>query len=196
MNSVVSVTLPSTPIVDKDGRLTFPWIKWFQAVGQNINEGFDPQGNYQGPIGSHATIVGREFLATIVQHLSDAGIIDAAGLPAATPAAQGAVFMPAGATNNNLGSAAIRPATDFDPSGAAATAQANAQAFATTAANTAQSNAETFAANASNIGTGTLDTNRLGGLSAVIVTAKLTGGGTNGSMTFTNGLLTAQTPAT
>lgn len=35
-----------------------------------------------------------------------------------------------------------------------------------------------------------------GGISVVITTAKLTAGGTNGSMTFTNGILTAQTAAT
>lgn len=34
------------------------------------------------------------------------------------------------------------------------------------------------------------------GFNGTIVTAKLTGGGTNGSMTFTNGVLTSQTPAT
>lgn len=34
------------------------------------------------------------------------------------------------------------------------------------------------------------------GISVVITTAKLTGGGANGSMTFTNGILTAQTQAT
>lgn len=34
------------------------------------------------------------------------------------------------------------------------------------------------------------------GISVVITTAKLTGGGVNGSMTFTNGILTAQTQAT
>lgn len=34
------------------------------------------------------------------------------------------------------------------------------------------------------------------GLSVTITTAKLTGLGSNGSMTFTNGILTAQTPAT
>lgn len=34
------------------------------------------------------------------------------------------------------------------------------------------------------------------GLNVTITTAKLTGGGTNGSMTFTNGVLTSQTPAT
>lgn len=34
------------------------------------------------------------------------------------------------------------------------------------------------------------------GISVTIVTAKLTGGGVNGSMTFQNGILIAQTPAT
>lgn len=34
------------------------------------------------------------------------------------------------------------------------------------------------------------------GITVVITTAKLTGGGANGSMTFTNGILTAQTQAT
>ena len=43
-----------------------------------------------------------------------------------------------------------------------------------------------------NGGTGT----STAGVSATIVTAKLTALGANGSMTFTNGLLTAQTPAT
>lgn len=39
--------------------------------------------------------------------------------------------------------------------------------------------------------------NQLGsGLSVTITTAKLTGGGANGSMTFTNGVLTAQVAAT
>lgn len=36
----------------------------------------------------------------------------------------------------------------------------------------------------------------IAGITATITTAKLTSGGTNGSMTFTNGILTAQTPAT
>jgi predicted phage tail protein len=34
------------------------------------------------------------------------------------------------------------------------------------------------------------------GFSGTITTAPLTGGGTTGSMTFTNGILTSQTPAT
>lgn len=43
---------------------------------------------------------------------------------------------------------------------------------------------------------GTLSETHLGGLSVTITTAKLTALGANGSMTFTNGLLTAQTAAT
>lgn len=34
------------------------------------------------------------------------------------------------------------------------------------------------------------------GYTGTITTAKLTGGGANGSMTFVNGIVTAQTPAT
>lgn len=34
------------------------------------------------------------------------------------------------------------------------------------------------------------------GFNGTITTAKLTAGGTNGSMSFTNGVLTSQTPAT
>jgi len=38
--------------------------------------------------------------------------------------------------------------------------------------------------------------NVTGGITRTITTAKLTGGGSNGSMTFTNGILTASTQAT
>ena len=41
-----------------------------------------------------------------------------------------------------------------------------------------------------------LDTSLGTGYTGTIVTAKLTGGGAQGSMTFVNGILTAQTPAT
>lgn len=44
--------------------------------------------------------------------------------------------------------------------------------------------------------TGNVTTTGGNGLSVTITTAKLTGGGTDGSMTFTDGILTAQTAAT
>jgi hypothetical protein len=43
---------------------------------------------------------------------------------------------------------------------------------------------------------GTIATSQLPGINATITTAALTPGGTQGSMTFTKGVLTAQTPAT
>lgn len=55
----------------------------------------------------------------------------------------------------------------------------------------------TIAALTTTVGTHTTQLAGLaGGLNVTIVTAKLTAGGANGSMTFTNGVLTAQTPAT
>jgi hypothetical protein len=98
--------------------------------------------------------------------------------------------------SNTLGTAAIEPSTAFDSAGAAATAQSNAQTFATDAANDAQTNAEAFASNASNLTTGTVALARLPGLSVTITTAALTVGGTQGSQTFVNGVLTAQVQAT
>lgn len=190
---VVSNTTPSGQLVDSNGKATFALLKWMQNIGATINQGFDQQGNYQGPIGSRATIIGRKYLATIVQHLSDLGIIDSAGLPAATDAAQGAVVLPAGATSNILGSAATKPTSAFDAAGSAAAAQVAAQGFATIAAATAQSNAEANAAIYTNTAIATAFSP---GISVVITTAKLTTGGTNGSMTFADGLLIGQVAAT
>jgi hypothetical protein len=51
-----------------------------------------------------------------------------------------------------------------------------------------------LAANTSDIAT--IKAEIAAGLTVIITTAKLTAGGVNGSMTFTNGILTAQTAAT
>lgn len=55
--------------------------------------------------------------------------------------------------------------------------------------------ATTAAGARTNLGLGTMATQNVG-ITATITTAKLTGGGANGSMTFVNGILTAQTQAT
>lgn len=192
MGNVVATNIPNTPLLDKQGGLTLAWRQFFLALAKTVNEGFDPDGNYQGPIGPEATIDGRHTLATIVQHLTDAGVIEPEGLIAATDAAQGAVKLAPGSVGNTLGSAAMKDASAFDPAGSAAAAEAHADA----AAATAQANAEAFAKDASNITSGVLDAARLPGLTTVIATAPLTALGTPGSMSFQNGLLVAQTPAT
>lgn len=208
-----STFIPSrSPIVDGNGMATWSFIQILIGWDTKLNNGLNSTGQLIGNIDPATRVLPRtEGLGVTLQNISDTGVMESAGLFSATPLAQGAVVMPAGAANNHLGTAAIEPTTAFDPAGAAAaaqgnaetyadgaasTAQTNAEAFATAAANAAQSNAETFASDASNISSGTLATARLAGLTATIVTAALTVGGTQGSMTFTNGLLTAQTPAT
>jgi hypothetical protein len=111
---------------------------------------------------------------------------------------QGAVILAAGSVGHTLGSAAMEAASAFDPHGAAAAAQTAAEAHADAVAATAQSNAEGFASNASNITSGNLALGRLPavGLTVTITTAALTPTGTQGSQTFTNGVLTAQVQAT
>jgi len=190
---VVSNTTPNAPLVDSNGRATLAFLKWMQNIGATINQGFDQQGNYQGPIGTFATIAGRKYLAEIVARIGTDGVVEASGLPAATDTEQGAVVMPAGAVSNVLGSAAIRSATSFDPAGSATAAEAAANTHADAAASTAQSNAE---ASSNAFTTTAIATAFSPGISVVITTAKLTVGGANGSMTFVDGLLTGQVAAT
>jgi hypothetical protein len=86
----------------------------------------------------------------------------------------------------------------FDASGAATTAQANAESYTDTSSAATLASAENFAKNASNIIEGNLPLAQLpsAGITVTITTAKLTTGGANGSMTFANGLLVAQVQAT
>lgn len=194
----VSFTGLNTQFVDlKTGMVTWTWLKIIQQWQTQLAGGFDPNGNLIGNIDPTVEIFGRGgTIGSILENLGDTGIITPAGLPAATPTEQGAVVLPAGASSNVLGTAAIQPSTAFDPAGAAAAAQTAAETFATTAANAAQTNAENFSKNASNLSTGTVAIGLLPGINAVITTAALTVGGTQGSMTFVNGLLTNQVPAT
>jgi hypothetical protein len=192
-----SFTALQVPVIDQHGRLSYTWLKQFQQWQLQLSSGFDVNGNLIGNINPTVKIVGRTGnIGSILQHISATGVIDGAGMAPATTLEQGAVVLPAGATSNTLGTAAIEPSTAFDPAGAAAAAQSNAQTFATGAANTAQSNAEAFASDASNLATGTVALARLPGINVTITTAALTVGGTQGSQTFVNGVLTAQVQAT
>ena len=204
-NNVVSPRTPTTPIFDANGQMAYVWVKFFQDLAQAVNSALTILGQFNGQIGAQATVVSHTgTLANAIQHLSSAGVIQAGGidfnvtapafsqvtgtavpaqLPSATDLAHGAVTLPVGAPSTTLGTAAFNNTGDFDPAGAAATAQTNA---------------ENFASNAANLTSGNLDIARMpsSGLSVTITTAKLTGTGANGSMTFQNGILTASTPAT
>jgi tetrahydromethanopterin S-methyltransferase subunit F len=208
-----STFIPSrSPIADQNGMATWSFIQILIGWDTKLNNGLNSTGQLIGNIDPATRVLPRtEGLGITLQHISNTGVVESDGLFSATPLAQGAVFMPTGAADNHLGTAAIEPATAFDSAGSAAAAQANAEAYANTVAGsaqsnaeahadavaaTAQSNAEAFSSNASNLTSGTVATARLGGLTATVTTAALTVGGTQGSMTFTNGLLTAQVQAT
>lgn len=203
-NSTVSSTTPTGPLVDKDGKALFAFLKWMQGVGGTINANFDPDGDYQGPIGSRATINGRSTLASIVQFISTGGIVQGAGIDFAisylnkdtdhiadgfgSPLAGGkAAFTalissppPVTAHQWVRGLAAgifVESQPDFtDLTGTATPAQVPALP--------ALGGQITFAQLPS------------AGLNVTITTAALTTLGTQGSMTFQNGVLTGQVQAT
>lgn len=179
-----------TPINGPDGQMSSIWQRFFSDVIQRLQNGLDIIGRFTGQIGAAATVEGHAgTLATTIQHLTPSGqliasqltgVIASAQLPPADPAAQGAVQLPTGAPTNILGSASLQAATDFDPAGAAATAQANAEAFSGAGDVTTLTAAKSYT-----------DSKFPGVAAHTIVLLKLTGGGANGSITWNaNGVIT------
>lgn len=247
---VSSPQAPVGQIVDpQSGYFTHGALKWAQGITNAVNTSLNILGQFIGNIAATAKIGGRaEGIGTTVQHIDTTGVVQAAGIVAATPTTQGAVVMPPAAVSNVLGTAAQVATTAFDSAGSASAALASAQTYTNNASNvnsgtlpnavlpapapaalggvkSATAAANHFATGIDTSGnptfaqpsfsdlsgsasagqvpalsalTGQITTGQLpaSGLTVVITTAKLTGGGANGSMTFTNGILTAQTPAT
>lgn len=195
---VNSASAIASPVIDlRTGYLTRQWQQVFLSWSQQLNGGFDQNGNLIGNLGPNVQISGRQgTVTTITQNISAQGVVAPSGMTSATATAQGAVILPDGAASNKLGSAALSASTSFDVAGAAAQAQTASQSYADAADTVVLNNANAFARNASNITEGTLDNARLNGFTGTITTAKLTNLGANGSMTFENGLLISEVPAT
>lgn len=201
-NLVASPQTPTEPVIDlHTGRFNWAGLKWSQGITQAVNNALNILGQFNGVIGPDATVSGHVgTLRANIQNLSPTGLLAATALtgivaptqlPAADPITQGAVQLPAGATTNVLDSAAFQPASAFDVAGAAATAQTNAESFATASDTAILTAAEAFAANASNLSSGTVPNARLSGISGTVHLGPYTVGGTQGSLTLTNGLITA-----
>lgn len=192
---VIGSDLTRAPIADpKTGMLTPVWVRALNFLHGAINNALNQPGNFIGTIAPVAHVSGHvEPISTTLQNIGPTGKVTPAGLPAATPTQQGAVVMPAGALNNNLGTASIHANTDFDAAGSAAAAQAAAQAFAANGSNISSGTVAGARVAALNTLSGQITTAQLptAGITHTAPLAKLTGGGTNGSLTFTNGLLTA-----
>ena len=199
-NQTTSATSINRQFIDpKTGLITWEWQQIIRIWQQQLAGGFDPTGNLKSNLLPSIGIVGRNgTIGSILQNIDENGVFLAGGLPAATSTTQGAVILPDGATSNKLGSAASSSSGAFDPAGAAATAQSNAETFASAAAGAAQDNAQAFASNAGNITSGNLPLPQLptAGQTVTITTAALTPTGSTGSMQFQNGLLIAETQAT
>jgi len=75
--NVLSATLPNTPLVDpKTGMLDHAWQVWFRGLRVAAN-GFNVQGTIVAPISPTAPIAVRGIpLGTLLQHLTDAGLLD------------------------------------------------------------------------------------------------------------------------
>jgi len=197
-NPINLVVSPQTPtngnLIDpKTGQLTWGWLKFFMDLAQAVNNALTILGQFNGIIGTAATVQNRTgTLAEAVQHVDAVGVVQSPGIVPASDVASGAVVLPPGAVSNILGTAALENTTVFDPAGAAATAQTNAEAFATAGDTSTLAAAEAYSSNASHLTSGTVPNARLGGVSGTINLDKLTPiTGSNGSITVTNGIITA-----
>ena len=176
------------PLIDRDGNMTPIWKKWWSVAIPRIQEALNKFETFEGIIGLDATVEGRPgTVADALAHVDPVGVVLSPGLVPATDVAAGAVQLPTGAVSNTLGSAALQDATDFDPAGAAATAQANAIAASDPAgsAGAAETASKAYT-----------DSKFAPGISGTVPLAKITGLGADGSLTFANGLITAKVDPT
>lgn len=205
-----------SPIVDKDGMALPYFSKLLQQWNTQLQNGLNAIGQLIGEINAATIIQGRtEGIGTTVGNIDSTGTLTADGVDLSrpylnkttdhindgtgSPLAGGAVAHQALVASAPVAgqiltfggttwdpthpsfagiTGTINPATQLPPSGATAgtyplaTVTVNAQGLATT------------------VSAGPA------GIAVTIATAKLTVGGANGSQTFVNGVLTAQTPAT
>ena len=146
------------------------WLRWFLDLSQNLGQGG------AGSVSSVAALTlgtsGTNLSSTVANPTTNAVIT--LNVPTASATNRGALSAADWTTFNNKGTGTV---TSVSGTG--------------TVSGLTLTGTVTGAGNLTLGGTLTLT-----GVTAVIVTAKLTALGANGSMTFTNGLLTAQTAAT
>lgn len=203
-NATVSNTTPTGVIVGQDGKAVYAFTKWMQSVGQTVNGNFDPKGNFQGPIGIRATIGGRSTLASIVQFISDGGVVQANGIDFALPYLNKDTDHIADGLGSPLegGKVAFTALVTSPPAvtphkfltGFVAGLFVDARPdFADLTGTGTAAQVPPLDALSGQITEAQLPAT---GLSVTITTAQLTTLGTQGSQTFTNGILTGQVQAT
>lgn len=202
--AVVSSTTPNGQLVEKDGTATRAMLKWMQNVGGSVNSGFDPAGNFQGPIGAFATINGRATLASIVQYIDTGGVVEGPGIDFArayvnkdTDHITDGVGHPlAGGKAAEIALVQSPPVPEASKwvNGLVAGVFTKTQPDFTDVSGTADpAQVPPLSSLSGQITDAQMPS---GGISVTITTAKITGGGADGSMTFTNGRLTGSVQAT
>lgn len=224
-----------TPIAEKDGTVTWTWLKKFQEWELKLQNGLNQIGQIIGNIEPTTLIVGRVAIGTILQFIDNSGEVLAGGIDFARAylnkdtdhIADGTGLPLNGGKVAQAALVATSPTADDQPvySGAAwgLTKKTQGKALAanqwfdsynaTTGAFTSSQPAYTSLSGLPILpitilpvagkylksydqGTGFFTQNTTAGISATIVTAALTAGGTQGSQTFVDGILTAQVQAT
>jgi hypothetical protein len=196
---IVSVTTPNGPIVDiKTGSAVFSFLKWMQQVGQLLNQVFDNQGALSPdsiPFPTSTSLGGVTSAGPVTHQWINS--IDSTGTP----------LLSQPAFTDLSGTAA---ANQIPPLSALSGSVTAGQVPALSALNGSVTPAQVPPLSSLN---GSVTAGQVPNLSALngqiteaqlpasgqnvtIITAKLTTGGANGSMTFTNGILTAQVQAT
>lgn len=221
---VVSPQTPSTPLVAGQP-MPYEWLKFFQNLAQAVNNALTILGQFNGVLGPSASVQGHAgTVQNIVQHLTAAGqlasltnvasdvnldhVADTATYQRTTAndvAGAQIAYAALVASGPTAAKALLFNGTDWHPSDVPYSSVTGAPPapnnspvvpteFLTGYAGPNFSKAQPAFTDIS----GQLDPSQLPGtgLSVTIVTAALTTLGTQGSQTFTNGILTAQTPAT
>lgn len=192
-------------IMDKSGTMSPQWLRWFNQVFAQIQNAAYIPANVDitgGTIGGDTVIDTTGTITTTAAFHAASGVITGNLSVIGTVTASNLTGTSSG---TNTGDQTITLTGDVTGSGTgsfAATIGANKVTYAKIQATSAAALLGAAAAGAVTEITPSARVTFSGnvldtiGVSAVIATAKLTGGGVNGSMTFTNGILTAQTPAT
>lgn len=206
-----------SPIVDSNGNATFAFTKILQGWSTQLQNGLDELGQLIGQINAATKIAGRtEGIGTTVGNIDSAGTVTALGVDLSRPYLN--------KTTDHINDGTGSPLAGGIAAHAALTASSpvigdylqfngitwvpvmlppfplNIAATPSNWVNSYTASTGTFTKTQPNFTdvAGQIATAQLpaSGLSVTITTAKLTVGGANGSMTFTNGILTAQVQAT
>jgi len=208
----------SSPLVDPPtGRITTTWLYLLQSL-------WNRTGAAQGGVVNSVTVNANEGITETVQSATS-NVLITLGLGAITPSSVAASGNVTGSnlSGTNTGNVTLLGENYLSLAGQAITAHpinlsgtnvtgefsaSNQPALTGDVTTPGASLVTTLATVNSNVGTYTAATITVnakgqvtaaaggGGISATITTAKLTGGGANGSLTFVSGVLTAQVQAT